>query len=68
MFLTDEETATLTGYVRPSDQRRWLKQHGWIFEIARTGRPRVLRAYAENKLSGVADKPAPVLRVAHIRG
>lgn len=68
MFLTDTDVENLTGYKRPADQRRWLSDHGWIFEISRTGRPRVLADYVKNKMSGVDSKRAPVLRTAHIRG
>lgn len=68
MFLTDDDIEFLTGYKKPADQRRWLTDHCWIFEIARTGRPRVLQDYAKNKMSGIENKRAPVLRTAHIRG
>lgn len=69
MFMSDEDIEFLTGYVKPADQRRWLADHGWIFEISRTGRPRVLQDYAKNKLSGIdGPKRVPVLRTAHIRG
>lgn len=69
MFLSDNDIEFLTGYKKPADQRRWLSDHGWIFEIARTGRPRVLQDYAKNKMSGIDSiKRAPVLRTAHIRG
>jgi len=33
MFITPEELAELTGYRRNADQRRWLKSHGWKFEV-----------------------------------
>lgn len=68
MFLTDAELTELTGYKRPADQRRWLTEHAWIFEISRTGRPRVLSSYVENKMSGIETKRQPVLRTANIRG
>lgn len=68
MFLTDEELETLTGYKRPADQRKWLTEHHWVFETARTGRPRILQDYAKNRLSGAEQKRAPVLRTSHIRG
>jgi len=69
MFLTAEELAELTGYVRQADQRRWLTKHRWIFEVSVTGRPVVSRKFAEERLSGVsAPKPEPRLNLAVIRG
>lgn len=51
MFLTPQEIAILTGYVRQKDQRSWLDRNKWKFEITRTGHPVVLRKHAESKLS-----------------
>lgn len=51
MFLTDEELFELTGYHRNAERRAWLSRHGWKFETAASGRPVVLRKYAESKLS-----------------
>lgn len=50
MFLTDDHLRDLTGYVMPSAQKRWLAKNGWEFAISGFGRPRVLRAYAEQRL------------------
>jgi hypothetical protein len=52
MFLDDEELERLTGYVRHSAQVRWLRSHGWNFEVAASGRPVVSRSYSESKLGG----------------
>lgn len=72
IFLSDAELHELTGYVRNADRCRWLKQHAWRFEkSARTGRPIVLRSYAESKLSDPAASMAraePRLKLASIRG
>ncbi len=69
MFLTAEELAELTGYVRQADQRRWLTKHRWIFEVSVTGRPVVSRKFAEERLSGAsAPKSEPRLNLAVIRG
>lgn len=59
MFLTNEELHELTGYVRHADQRRWLKDHGWTFEVSATGRPAVLRAFVQTKMGQSSDAPPP---------
>lgn len=55
MFLTDEEIRELTGYQRHADQRRWLSDHAWQFEISRIGRPIVGRAYANQRMGLSVD-------------
>lgn len=50
MFLNDDELHELTGYELHGWQRRWLKAHGYAFEVAANGRPVVLRALVERKL------------------
>ena len=60
MYLTAPELAALTGY-RDNQfalMARWLAGHGWPFEVARGGCPRVLRAYHDQRLSGQLP-PAP---------
>lgn len=52
MFLTEEELLELTAYTRFSAQARWLREHGWLFELSASGRPIVSRAYAESKMGG----------------
>jgi hypothetical protein len=42
LFLFQDDLINLTGYKRPSDQRRWLTQHGWNFEVSATGKNIVL--------------------------
>ena len=42
MFLIYEELAELTGYKRPSDQRKWLNDRRWAFEVSANGRNCVL--------------------------
>lgn len=54
MFLTEADLFRMTGYSRPSSQRKWLKRNGWKFEPDANGRPIVLRSYAEAQL-GAAD-------------
>ncbi len=50
MFLTDKELESLTGYKRPKDQRRWLVDHGWAFEVRVDGKNRVLMEEARNRM------------------
>lgn len=50
MFLTHEQLHQLTDYKRPSDQIRWLTEHGYRFDIGASGRPKVLRSVVENRL------------------
>ena len=59
MFLTDHETATLTGYQRSADQRRWLRERGWVFEVSAAGKPVVSRAYAERRMGMVQQETLP---------
>ena len=42
MFLTAQQVEYLTEYVRPADQRRWLRQNGIPFLVGAKGRPKVL--------------------------
>jgi hypothetical protein len=50
MFLTQQELHQLTDYKRPSDQIRWLTEHGYRFDVGASGRPKVLRSVIENRL------------------
>ncbi len=58
MFMTEFEIADLTGYELPAYQCKWLKNNGWIFEKSRTGKPKVLRSFAEQKMLNQAKKNA----------
>lgn len=59
LTLTPDQILEVTGYKRPADQMRWLRDHGWIFTLNAAGRPVVSRAYAERRLGGeVADGAA----------
>ena len=50
MFLDTNELAELTGYVIPFHQCKWLDRHGYPFELSRAARPKVLKAYVEQRL------------------
>lgn len=51
MFLTPDELQDLTGYKRNADQRAWLSDRGWRFEVSANGRPVVSRSFAESMLN-----------------
>lgn len=57
MFLTPAELEALTDFRLPSAQKRWLVKHGWEFEVSGMGRPKVLRAYAEQRMGLAVAKP-----------
>ncbi len=65
MLLANQELKDLTGYVRPSAQARWLKAHGWPFELDAHRRPKVLRSVAVARLGGSAQNEGPSLRLDH---
>lgn len=50
MFLTELEMIALTDRKMPSKQREWLDAHAWSFAVGASGRPKVSRAYAEERL------------------
>ncbi|MES2488505.1 MAG: DUF4224 domain-containing protein [Pseudomonadota bacterium] len=52
MFLTRDEIAELTERRQAAAQIRWLTDHGWKFEVGMTGRPKVMRAEAEQRMIG----------------
>ena len=56
MFLTDDDLVRLTGYLRPAAIRRWLDAHGYKYEIARNGWPRVLKCAVEARLGAVSNR------------
>ncbi len=49
IFLVPEEIQDLTGYQKPTYQKRWLTKHGYPFDVRRDGRPVVGRAYYEGR-------------------
>ena len=68
MFLTRDELAELTGYQLPAWQARWLDAHHWRYERSISGRPIVLRAHAESRLSDPSiAAPAVSLNLAAIQ-
>jgi hypothetical protein len=69
MLLTRTDLESLTGYVRPSAQRRWLDARGWVYEIGADGRPKVLRSYVEQMMGGQTErtKRRPRLHLPHVQ-
>jgi hypothetical protein len=49
MFLDSDDLYALTGYKHKSAQVRWLKDHGFRFDITCTGRPAVTAAQVEQR-------------------
>lgn len=56
MFLTAQQLERLTGYVRPSDQARWLSERGWRHDLNAKGEVVVHEGEAERKLCSSAGK------------
>lgn len=50
MFLTSDEIQELTGFKATHKQCEWLYDHGYPFDKTRSGRPKVLRSYIEQRL------------------
>lgn len=57
MFLTPEELTDLTESRSRNKQIDWLNVRGWIYTTSRLGNPKVLRAYAEQKLGLATAAP-----------
>jgi len=55
MLLTDDQLTILTGAKRPSDQARWLQDHGWTYVLDIRGRPRVAVDHFLRQMGGVSD-------------
>lgn len=67
-FLDDAELEQLTGRSRRQAQIRWLRDHGFAFEVNARGAPVVARRYAEQRL-GVgqqAERPKPDVDLSHL--
>lgn len=57
--LTETELTAITGYSRPTEQRRWLDSERWVYHKNRAGHPVVGRIYARMRMAGIAPKSAP---------
>ena len=64
VFVTEEEIIRLTDYKRAADQKRWLRDRGYRYDVGASGRPKVLRVEMERHLTGGnAPRRKPTLKV-----
>lgn len=54
LFLSESDIERLTGKKRPSAQIRWLRHHGWRFEVNGLAKPIVASAEMMIRMSGGA--------------
>ena len=52
LFLTPEDLRELTGYRRQAAQIRWLREHGYLFDVRADGKPVVLWSHVNQRLGG----------------
>ena len=50
MFITTDDLYELTDAKTPRLQIAWLDSHGWVYEVSRLGKPKVLAEYAKMRL------------------
>lgn len=55
MFLSKDELRDLTGYQKPSLQKRWLTDRAWPYEENAAGYPKVLRSIVEKRMGGSTE-------------
>lgn len=53
IFLTQNEIIDLTDLKIPKAQMRWLQKNSYPFEIAASGKPKVLREYVIRKMMSI---------------
>lgn len=53
LFLGETEIIELTGAKQAATQRRWLTEHGYIFDVRIDGSIVVLRNHIEKRLGGI---------------
>lgn len=66
LFLTPEELETLTGYMRPSAQRRWLADQGITHRVNAIGNPVVLRSALETTTKERGKRTTPDLAALRV--
>lgn len=59
IFLTQEEIRELTDLKIPKAQMRWLQKNSYPFEVAASGKPKVLREYVMSKLMTISFTTTP---------
>ncbi len=55
-FLTKDDLVSLTGYKRAAEQRRWLVQNGYAFDVRGDGRPTLLWEQVEARNIGTNSR------------
>jgi len=56
MFLSTNDLQALTNYKYAAKQINWLNDHGYKYDIAGDGKPRVLKEYIEEILGASKTK------------
>ena len=59
IFLTQDEVRELTDLKIPKAQMRWLQKNSYPFEVAASGKPKVLREYVMRKLMTISLSVIP---------
>jgi len=59
LFLSSQELTDLTDYKIPKAQIRWLDKNNYPYEIAASGKPKVLREYVMRKLMTISLSSTP---------
>lgn len=67
-FLSPTVLRELTGFVQKDKQIGWLRDHRWLFDVDRFGRPRVAQAYYDRRLVGIGEDTAPMPATAEKNG
>lgn len=63
LFLSREEIVALTDKRKADAQIRWLRRHGYPYDVSGTGQPKVLRQVVIARLGGSVQNPEPKLRL-----
>jgi hypothetical protein len=56
-LLTRDELIALTEHKRRAGVIAWLKTRGWVYELGKSGWPKVSAAYAESRMGGIKSAP-----------
>lgn len=59
MLLSQNDLIELTDYELAAYQIKWLREHGWKFDVGASGRPKVSRAYFEQRMGVVTQDVEP---------
>lgn len=57
LFLSQSELEDMTDRTSVRYQVAWLKDHGYPFELSALGKPKVLRAYVQQRLGLAIAEP-----------